>query len=68
MNDTDITRARVVYYGLFAALFSFTFGEEEYAVARRAVDVLGTNPVDEHRVKKRLPTSGAGWTRVASMP
>lgn len=47
MDNNAINKARLVYYGLFASLFTFNMNEEHYEKTVKCVDLLCENPIDE---------------------
>ncbi len=51
MDTTAINKARIIYYGLFSSLFSFSMGKEKYETIVNAVDLLQRNPIDEQSEK-----------------
>lgn len=51
MDNAAINRARILYYGLFSSLFSFSMGAEKYQTIVSAVDILRRNPMDEQSEK-----------------
>ena len=46
MDTYHINKARIVYYGLFAASFSFYLEEQHVAVIEQCVDLLSADPMD----------------------
>ena len=64
MERVAINKARVVYYGLFASLFSFCMTREHFEIIEKSVDLLSENPIDEQTAKalpgitKRLQEGG----------
>lgn len=64
MDNTTINRARIVYYGLFSSLFSFSMGKEKYDTIVRAVNILHQNAIDDQsekaldNMKRRLKKGG----------
>ena len=51
MDTRNINKARIVYYGLFAAFFSFQLSEEHLGIINRSIDILNQNPIDERTAK-----------------
>ena len=47
MNRDDINKARIVYYGFFAAIFSFRMEESKFPYIYDLLDILHQNPVNE---------------------
>ncbi len=64
MDITAINRGRIVYYGVFAALFSSCLDEKAFQTAAHGVDILGASPMDERsgkalaNIKRRLDGGG----------
>ncbi len=64
MENTAVNKARIIYYGLFASLFSFSLEEENFEKIVQYVDILSTNPIDESteraltNIKRRLNKGG----------
>ena len=46
-NQDDINRARILYYGFFAAIFSFSQDDTKFPYICNCVDILSQNPVDD---------------------
>lgn len=63
MENRSINKARIVYYSLFASLFSFNMEESDFQRVVQAVKVLSENPMDEQsrialsNMKRRLQKS-----------
>ncbi|MCJ8326315.1 MAG: molecular chaperone TorD family protein [Campylobacterales bacterium] len=51
MANNEINKARVVYYGLFASLFTFFENTNNYESIKNTLKVLGENPLDKHSKK-----------------
>ena len=47
MDTHNINKARIVYYGFFAAFFSFYLEEQHIYVIEQCIDLLRENPIDE---------------------
>jgi len=47
IDHQAISKARMVYYGLFASAFAFNFTEKEYEVIRNNVKLLLAHPVND---------------------
>lgn len=64
MDNAAINKARIVYYGLFSSVFSFSMDKEKYEAIVSAVDILQQNPIDEQsekaltNMKRRLTNGG----------
>lgn len=70
MDTRNINKARIVYYGLFAAFFSFQLSEEHLGIIDRSLAVLSKHPIDEQTAKalaniKRKLKRG-GYTALAN--
>ncbi|MCI5121563.1 MAG: hypothetical protein D3908_10310 [Candidatus Electrothrix sp. AUS4] len=70
MDTQNINKARIVYYGFFAAFFSFQLSEQHLGIIDRSIDILGQNPIDERTAKalaniKRKLKKG-GYTALAN--
>lgn len=48
MNQDEINRARVVFYGLFASLFTFFETDENFEKLKNSIEVLSKTPLDLH--------------------
>lgn len=51
INKEAINKARAVYYGLFASLFTFLDNPNDLSLIVKTVDILRQNPLDEHSQK-----------------
>ncbi len=51
MDKKAINQARVVYYGLFSALFAFVLEGERYKGVKETLEFLSKNPLDENSKK-----------------
>lgn len=64
MDTIAINKARIVYYGLFAALFACNLDRERYHIITQSIGILAANPIDEQsakafaNMKRRLDKSG----------
>ncbi len=47
MNRDAINKARILYYGFFGAVFSFSLDEQRYLLIGRILNLLEKNPVDK---------------------
>lgn len=47
MDQQAISKARMIYYGLFAAAFSFNFTKHEYQLINNNIKILRSHPVNE---------------------
>lgn len=48
MNQDEINRARVVFYGLFASLFTFFETDENFEKLKNSIDALSETPLDSN--------------------
>ena len=51
MDTQNINKARIVYYGLFAAFFSFNLKERHFELIEYGINLLSQNPIDEQTAK-----------------
>ena len=64
MDCAAINKVRIVYYGLFSSLFSFSIDMSDFENIIKSVEILSTNPIDEQteksliNIKRRLNKGG----------
>ncbi|RXJ83512.1 molecular chaperone [Arcobacter sp. CECT 8985] len=48
MNNTELNKARAVYYGLFGSLFSYIKDEKQFDDIKNSLELLSQAPIDEN--------------------
>lgn len=69
LDTLHINKARVLYYGLFASLFTFSMDEDDFRFGYQAVTLLAEHPMDEESnralkyLRRRLANAGYAGLR-----